>query len=132
MTLAMKGPLHTGDPVSLATHRVLFTSATVPPRSNCLFCSAHDARSAPLARAHATVLSGVNDAARRLPRYQAEPPSGTKAIWKLMAGQIRPVSRKMSMSCVGTVNLSPMEKREARWVEPRPWIDVITQPSPRR
>ena len=32
----------------------------------------------------------------------------------------------------GTVNLSPMEKREARWVEPRPWIDVITQPSPRR
>jgi hypothetical protein len=26
----------------------------------------------------------------------------------------------------GTVNLSPMEKREAGWVEPRPWMGVTT------
>jgi hypothetical protein len=32
----------------------------------------------------------------------------------------------------GTVNLSSMERREARWVELQPSTDVITQPSPHR
>ena len=58
-------------------------------------------------RCPSTIPNRAASAARD--QNQAEPPSAIKAIWKLMAGQIRPVSRKVSMSCVygGTVSAIP-------------------------
>jgi hypothetical protein len=44
----------------------------------------------------------------------------------------RAIAIDPAMLDFGTVNLSSMEKREARWVQPQPSTGVITQPSPRR
>jgi NitT/TauT family transport system ATP-binding protein len=63
----------------------------------------------------------------------------TRGLLRALGGRVDDVLRQVGLDGFdnayphqGTVNLSPMEKREARWVEPRSWIDVITQPSPRR
>jgi hypothetical protein len=63
----------------------------------------------------------------------AEAKTDTDAADKRYTHLLRAAAKlKAATPAGGTVNLSSMEEREARRVEPQPSTDLITQPSPHR